>query len=267
MNRTLVRTRPVAVVTGASSGLGVDLADCLARRRYDLVLVARREDRLLEVSERLATEHGVVTQILPVDLAAADGPDRVLHGLEQLNLEPSVLVNNAGLGQWGPYLGLDGERERSQLMVNVVALTRLSRLLLPGMVARGEGRILNVASTAAFFPGPLMTVYYATKAYVLSYSVGLAEELRGSGVSVTCLCLGPIETEFSQLADQNRSKLFQNSSVMDTKVVAEEGVEATLRGELIRTPGVMNKFNALGSRLLPRGFLARVVKSIQGPKS
>jgi hypothetical protein len=267
VSTSVTRPGPVALVTGASAGIGIELAHALAARGHaHLILTARREEKLREVAAELEDRYEVRAHVIPADLARDDGPDRVSAAVEDLGLPVDFLANNAGLGQWGPYLEQGGERESQMIHVNVHALTRLTRLLLPGMVERGRGHILNVASTAAFFPGPLMTVYYATKAYVLSYSVGLAEELRGTGVSVTCLCPGPTESEFTDHADMDASSLFSNSVVMDARPVAEAGVAAALDGEVIRTPGLMNKLNALSSRLFPRGFLARVVKRIQGPR-
>lgn len=255
----------IALVTGASAGIGRALALELARRGWHPVLVARRRERLEELAHQIGADHGVTPRVVDADLAPDDGPDGVVERIREQGLEVGLLVNNAGLGQFGPYTELDGEREQTQVHVNVVALTRLTRLILPGMVERGRGRVLNVASTAAFFPGPLMAVYYASKAYVLSYSVALAEETRGTGVTVTCLCPGPVETEFQAIAGTDHSKLHRNSVVLDVDRVAAEGVEATLAGTALHVPGLANKANAFASRLFPRTFLARAVRLFQAP--
>ena len=252
-----------AVVTGASAGIGRDIARELAARGWDVVLTARSEDRLRELADELRSEHGVEAHIAPADLAAPGGPDQVAAAVEGLGVTPDLLVNNAGFGQYGPYLELEGDTEVDQIMVNVVAPTRLVRLLLPGMVERGRGRILNVASTAAFYPGPLMTVYYATKAYLRSYSDGLAEELRDTGVSVTCLFPGPTESRFQERAGMGRSGLFRFSRVMESAEVARAGVDAALAGRRSHVPGVLNKVSAQAHRLAPRGVAARVVKRVQ----
>ena len=255
--------RGAAVVTGASAGIGRELARELAAEGFDLLLTARTESALRTLADELERDHGVEAHVLPSDLSAPDGPEVVASGVRNLGLECTLLVNNAGIGQWGPYLELDADRERDQLMLNVLALTRLTRLLLPPMVERGRGRIMNVASTAAFFPGPLMTVYYATKAYVLSYSLGLAEELRDSGVTVTCLCPGPTESRFQEAAGMERSGLFDHQPVMTAEEVAHSAVGATLRGKKIHVTGLMNRLTAFSSRLAPRPVAARVVKKIQ----
>lgn len=260
-----VEAGQTAVVTGASAGIGRELARELARRGFDVLLAARSEGALETLARELEEAHEVDAHVVPVDLATAEGPDRVRTRIQELGLRVQVVANNAGFGQFGPYLELDGEAERDQLMLNVVALTRLTRLLLPEMVERGSGHVLNIASTAAFFPGPLMTVYYATKAYVLSYSVGLAEELRDSGVTVTCYCPGPTETLFTERAGMEESNLFKRQVVMEADEVARRGVAAALQGRRVYVPGLMNRLGAFASRLAPRPFAARAVKRIQGP--
>lgn len=259
------RGRRIALVTGASAGIGRALARELAGRGWDPVLVARRRERLEELAGELEREHGATARVVEADLAPDDGPDRVADELGRQGLTVDLLVNNAGLGQFGAYTELDAEREQAQVHVNVVALTRLTRLILPSMVERGRGRVLNVASTAAFFPGPLMAVYYASKAYVLSYSVALSDETRGTGVTVTCLCPGPVETEFQAAAGTDRSKLHRNSVVLDVGRVATEAIDATLAGKAVHVPGVANKVSAFSARLLPRRFLARAVRRVQAP--
>ena len=257
--------RRIALVTGASAGIGRSIARELAARGYAPVLVARRGPRLEELAREVRDTHGVDAWVVEADLSVDEGPDRVVDEVRRLGLDVDLLVNNAGLGQFGDYTKLDPAQEQAQVHVNVVALTRLTKRILPAMVERGRGRVLNVASTAAFFPGPLMAVYYATKAYVLSYSIALADETRGTGVSVTCLCPGPVETEFQAVAGTEYSDLHKNSVVLDVERVAAEGVEAALAGRALHVPGLANKVSAFASRLFPRGFLARAVRRLQAP--
>src|SRR3954449_1502715 len=192
-------TRPVALVTGASAGIGRELCDILAREGHDLVLVARREPELTALAGELKEKYGADARVVIADLSKARAAQGVVKELGP-SAEVDVLVNNAGFGGHGAFVERPRDVELGQIAVNVTALTDLTRLLLPGMVERRRGRILNVASTAAFQPGPFMAVYYATKAYVLSFSQAIAEELSGSGVTVTTLCPGVTETQFQQVA-------------------------------------------------------------------
>ena len=182
--------KETALITGASSGIGLDLARLFAKDGHDVVLVARSEGKLREIAAELERDFGMTAHVIVADLAKPDAPQTLVA---QLPVDVDVLVNNAGFGVLGPFVETDLAKELEMIQVNVVALTHLTKLLLPPMVARRRGRVLNVASTAAFQPGPLMAVYYATKAYVLSFSEAIADELRDSGVTVTALCPGPTE--------------------------------------------------------------------------
>ena len=184
-----------ALITGASSGIGLELARIFASHRHDVVLVARTESKLRELA-RECEASGVRAHVIPADLSKAGAAQTVVDGVAALGLEIDVLVNNAGLGRYGPFIDMAPGSELEMIQVNVVALTELTRRFLPAMVARRRGRILNVASTAAFLPGPLMAVYYATKAYVLSFSEAIANELEGTGVTVTAFCPGPVDSGF-----------------------------------------------------------------------
>src|SRR3954468_23497255 len=229
--------RPLAVVTGASAGIGRELADILAREGHDLVLVARREAELKTLAEELLQRHGAISTVAPVDLSQPDAADQVLAAIGP-EAAVDVLVNNAGFGGHGAFAERPRSDELRMLAVNVVALTDLTRVLLPGMVARGHGRVLNVGSTAAFQPGPFMAVYYATKAYVLSLSQALAEETRGTGVTVTCLCPGVTDTEFHGVAGTDAQPLTSGALSMPARAVAEAGYRAMMRGKLIVVPGL-----------------------------
>lgn len=253
----------LALVTGASSGIGVDLAEVLARDGYDVVLVARTGAKLREVAARLEADHRVKSHILEADLADPDAPESILARLKADHLTPTVLVNNAGFGLYGPFAETDLQREANMLEVNVVALTKLTKLLLPGMLAAKSGYIMNVASTAAFQAGPLMAVYYATKAYVLSFSEALNNELKGSGVSVTTLCPGPTKTRFVENADLQDSKLFKSNTVMDSMDVAKIGYDGLKRRKSVVIPGLRNKVLAFSTRFLPRTLVTNIVRGAQ----
>ena len=252
-----------ALVTGASSGIGRDLAKQLAGGGHDVILVSRRADALELLAAELRREHGVRATVVAADLAEPDAAARVARELDARGIRVDVLVNNAGFGLYGPYLETDGERELEMIRLNVAALTQLTKLLLPPMAARGAGRILNVASTAAFQPGPYMAVYYATKAYVLSYSEALAEELSGTGVTVTCLCPGVTLTGFHATAELQRSRFLQGAVSMDSETVARAGYEGLMRGKRLVIPGVMNRLFTQVVRFAPRRLVTKLVRRIQ----
>ena len=256
--------RPLAIVTGASAGLGLDFARGLAQRGYDVVLAARSTDRLEAIREEIETEAeaGTRAYIAAHDLSTDAGVDRLLEDVGALARPVDLLVNNAGFGLIGPYLDTDPISEAAMIRVNTLALVRLTRALLPGMVARGSGRVLQVASTAAFMPGPLMSTYYATKAFVLSYSDALAEELHGTGVTMTCLCPGPTRTGFQARAGARRAGSFQLGT-MDSAAVARAGLDGALSGRRRVVPGVINKLTTWAPRVFPRNLLAALVGRIQ----
>lgn len=259
------RPRPVALVTGASSGIGRELAAVLAREGHDLVLVARRESELAQLGEQLQSDHGATSRIAPVDLAQPDAAAQVVKALDG-DCDVDVLVNNAGFGGHGAFAETDREHELRMLAVNVVALTDLTKQLLPGMVSRGRGRVLNVASTAAFQPGPFMAVYYASKAYVLSLSEALAEEVRGTGVTVTALCPGVTATEFQKTAGVENIPLTQGAISMSARAVAEAGYRGMRRGRRLVVPGAVNKVGAHAVRFAPKAVILRVVRQVQAQR-
>ena len=255
--------RETVLITGATGGIGEALAKLFASRGYDLVLTARGAEKLGRLAGLLADQHHVRTEILTVDLASPAGPDQVLRQVESKSIDVDVLVNNAGFGTFGPFADADLSAELGQIQVNVTALTHLTKAFLPGMLRRGRGRILNVASTAAFQPGPMMAVYYATKAYVLSFSEALANELQGSGVTVTCLCPGPTRTDFMARAKMGDPAVLARSSVMmDPDDVARKGLDGLLKGKRLVIPGLLNKVLAHSTRLGSRGLNARVVRRV-----
>jgi short-subunit dehydrogenase len=258
--------RPVALVTGASAGIGKELARRFARGGHDLILTARRAGELHALAGELRAA-GVGARVVPADLSDPAAPRRLFDEVAAAGLTVDVLVNNAGFGVYGPFAAADPDRLLAMVRVNVLALTELTRLYIPGMVARGRGRVLNVASTAAFQPGPLMAGYYATKAYVLSLSEALAHELRGTGVTVTCLCPGPTRTEFASAAAAEGSKLFDSPNVADAAPVADAGYRATMRGQRLVIPGLLNRLGAFGARLMPRPLMLRVIERIQSRRA
>jgi uncharacterized protein len=261
-NRSSVKGR--ALVTGASGGIGLELARELARHGHPLVLAARSADKLEALAARLSAEHGVRAVAVRADLAEAAGPERLAAALRERDLDVDVLVNNAGVGMHGLFAAGDAAAQDALLQLNVVSLTRLTRLLLPGMMARRAGRILNVASTAAFVPGPFMAMYYASKAYVLSLSVALANELAGSGVTVTALCPGATRTGFQAAAGVERTRLFRRG-VMEAGPVARAGYAGMMAGKAIVVPGIRNRLLAGSSGLAPRTVTARIARALQDP--
>jgi hypothetical protein len=260
----IVQARKYALVTGASSGIGKELAIVLAREGYALVLVARRTEPMKALAEQLQQAHGIPSVVVGADLGTPEGVRTVVREVTERQLEVEVLVNNAGFGLAGPFLELPNEQQLGMIDLNIRALTGLTRELVPAMVARRRGYVLNVASAAAFQPGPLMAVYYASKAYVLSFSNALHEELRGSGVNVTALCPGFTETEFAARASEHKtSRLFSGPlGRSDVKQVAEAGYRGLKRGRAMVVPGFTNLLGAWLMPLTPLAVKLRVTRHI-----
>ncbi|MGC2140751.1 MAG: SDR family oxidoreductase [Methylovirgula sp.] len=258
----MAETRPTALVTGASSGIGLEICRALAENGFNLVLVARSEAKLAQLARELAAQHAITAEPLVADLAEPSAPQQIYDKLKSAGTRIDALVNNAGFGARGAFASLPLQHQLEMIAVNITALTALTRLFLPDMLTRKQGRILNVASVAGFQPGPNMAVYYASKAYVLLFSEGLAEELAGSGVSLTCLCPGPTKTQFAATADLNKSRLFQLLP-SEAGPVARQGVAAMLAGKRLVIPGVLNKVLAFSGRLTPRFVMPKIVKQLQ----
>lgn len=254
--------KKTALITGASGGLGLEFARIFAREGFDLVLVARSEQKLKELADELKSKHGTQTIVIGKDLAVPGSPDEVYAEVQQKTITVDVLVNNAGFATYGYFVENDLNKELQMMQLNIVTLTHLTRLFLPGMKQRGYGKILNVASTAAFAPGPLMAVYYASKAYVLSFSEAIAAEMRGTGVTVTTLCPGPTESGFQQRAAMQDSKLVQGG-LMSAQTVAQIGYNGLMKGQHMVIPGFMNQVQAFLPRLFPRDMAARMVMNMQ----
>jgi short-subunit dehydrogenase len=233
-----------------------------AAHGHNVVLVARSKERLVPLASELEAAHGIAAWVIPADLAVPTAPTEVYAEVERLGIAVDVLVNNAGFGTNGPFAETELTDELQMLQVNVVALTHLTKLFLREMLARGSGRIMNVASTAAFQPGPYMAVYYATKAYVLSFSEALAAELQGSGVTVTALCPGPTTTEFQQRAQMQDTRLMHSPLLMDAATVARVGYRGLMAGKTIVIPGIANRLLSFSVRLVPRAVVRQVTRRL-----
>ena len=251
-----------ALITGASGGIGYELALLFARDRFDCILVARSRDKLDELAARLESEFRVKTLVVARDLSKPTAVDEIYEEVSAASMSIDVLVNNAGFPVYGRFVDTDWQTELDMLQVNVVALTALTKLFVRGMVERRNGRILNLASTAAFVPGPLMAVYYASKAYVLSFSQALANELQGTGVTVTALAPGPTRTGFQKRGVMEDSRLVRGQ-IADAKSVAAAGYRGMMRGKTIVIPGFSNKLIPWVARVSPRGAVTRVVRRMQ----
>lgn len=256
-----------ALITGASSGIGREFAKLAAKDGRDVVLVARRVERLEELGRELTQRFGVAARAVAADLADPASPARIFRDATDQGSDVDLLVNGAGLGVHGFFAQTSLEKELETVRVNVLALTELTKLFLPGMLGRRRGVIVNVASTAAFQPGPFMAVYYATKAYVLSFTEGLAEELRGTGVTATALCPGPTITEFQERAGMEDTPLFSGALVSDAAFVARKGYEGAMKGRRVVVPGFANRVLSYGARLGPRRLVTRVARKLQEKRS
>lgn len=251
-----------ALITGASSGIGREIAWLAGKDHRDVVLVGRRRERLDLFAGELTSRFGVAAEVVIADLSEPGAPARVFAAAEKRG-PIEVLVNAAGLGVHGFFHETPLAQERETILVNVLALTELTKYCVPGMVERRRGRILNVASTAAFQPGPLMAVYYATKAYVLSFTEALAEELSGTGVTATALCPGPTMTGFQEMAGLADVPMLRGPLVLDVAKVARAGWRGAMRGRRVVVPGIANRVLAAGARLSPRRLTTKIARKLQ----
>lgn len=258
------KTKRTALITGASAGLGKELASLFAADGHDVVLVARSKTKLEELANDLEKSHaGVKAGVITADLGDAAAPAHLEEVLKTRKLDIDFLVNNAGFGSNGRFLDLDLSRELQMLDVNCRALLELTHRFAKPMALRKFGRIMNIASTAGFQPGPFMSTYYATKAFVVNFTEALAFELQGTGVSVTCHCPGATATEFASTAGNDKTKLFKGNSVADAKEVATHAYKAMMSGDVLAIHGAMNWFGAvIGTRLASRGMLTSIAASL-----
>jgi short-subunit dehydrogenase len=253
------------LITGASSGIGLELAHLFARDGYRLVLVARNRTALRELANELQSRYNAEVWISPKDLAHPAAPLELYQELQESGVVLDVLVNNAGFGGEGPFLNTDWSAEAEMLQVNIVALTHLTKLFLPQIRAR-EGKLLNVASTAAFLPGPFMAVYYASKAYVLHFTEAIAEELSGSKTTVTCLCPGPVKTNFQKRAGIADSNLLHGPLLVEVQEVARIAYDGMKKGKRVVIPGWKNRAVVESLRLSPRSVTPKVVRRLHEKK-
>jgi len=250
-----------ALITGASSGIGAELAKLCAADGYNVILVARQQAALEELASTLSETHRIAARVLIADLAEPGAAQTVFENAGAID----ILINNAGFGLRGAYAESDWQRDAQMIQVNMTSLAHLSRLFLPGMIARRSGRILNVASTAAFIPGPFMAMYYASKAFVFSFSLAIANELEGTGVTLTALCPGPTRTNFFKTAGSANTNLLKGAS-MDAAEVAREGYEAMMAGKPEIIAGSRNRWMILSTRLAPRKMLAGIGRRLNSPQ-
>lgn len=257
-------TRPLTLITGASSGIGKSFADRLAREGHDLIIVARRQADLEAHARQLQEAHGGAVHVIPMDLSQASSADALYAEVQERGLAVEGLINNAGVGLHGALEVNDPDALERMVTLNVTVLTKLTRLFLPAMLERRGGVILNVASTAAFQPMPYFAAYAATKAYVLSFSEAIAEEVRDRGVKVVALCPGPTSTEFSESASL-KTKALNYARWMTAEQVVEEGMQAIRRGEVVRIAGAMNALAAKSAPFVPRAILNRITGALFRP--
>ena len=250
-----------ALITGASGGIGLDIAKLLAADGHNLILVARSAEILGGIASELKAKHKIDAIAVPIDLADPAAPEELFQLLQERGIGVDILVNNAGFGTHGLFAESDPAAELQMLQVNIVALAHLTRLFLPYMIANRSGRIMNVASTAAFQPGPFMAGYYASKAFVLSFSEAIASELQGSGVTVTALCPGPTDTGFQKRAGVEATPLFK-SNTMTSEAVARMGYRAMLKGKRVIVTGKKNKLLAFAARLAPRSLVTSIARKL-----
>jgi hypothetical protein len=252
-----------ALITGASGGIGRELALVHARSGGDLVLVARNEEKLSALREEVRKEYGSEALIFAKDLSRPEAAEEIYRHLIEEGTEVDLLINNAGFGGFGFFQETDWDKEAQMIDLNVRGLTHLTKLFLPAMIVRGRGRVLNVASTAAFVPGPLMAVYYATKHYVLSFSEAIANEVSHTGVTVTALCPGPTASGFQAGAEIEESRLVKGKQLPTSREVAEFGYKAMLKGRRVAVHGLGNRLQLFSIRFTPRRLAAAVVRRLQ----
>ncbi len=252
-----------ALITGASNGIGLELAKIHAKNSDNLVLVARSKDKLEELKADLEKQYKVTIYIIAKDLSLPNSAQDIFEEVKKQNITVNYLVNNAGFGDFGMFAETDWKKEEQMINLNIMTLTQFTKLFLQDMIKNGGGKIMNVASTAAFQSGPTMAVYYATKAYVLSFSEAIDNEVRPQGVTVTALCPGATESGFQAVAKMEESKLVKGRKLPTSKEVAEYGYKAMMRGKTVAIHGTMNYILANSVRFMPRAWVVKVTRMIQ----
>jgi short-subunit dehydrogenase len=255
--------KKTALITGASSGIGFELAKIFAREGNDLVLVARNGSKLQELKNSLEKEFSIKAFIISKDLSKIDSAQEVYDEVKNKSIVIDYLINNAGFGDFGMFTDTNWKKEEEMIQLNITTLTQFTKLFLKDMVLQKKGKIMNVASTAAFQPGPTMAVYYATKAYVLHFSEAIDNEVRDKGITVTALCPGATESGFQDAADMNESKLVKGRKLPTSKEVAEYGFKAMMKGKRVAIHGLLNYIMANSIRFTPRTLAVKVVRLIQ----
>lgn len=255
--------KQTALITGASSGIGLELAKLFAQNKQNLILVARSTDKLTQLANELKSKHGIDVHVLSKDLSNYNAAKEIFDFTKQQNITITHLVNNAGFGDFGFFIESNWAKQEQMINLNITALTYLTRLFLPEMKNNKFGKVLNVASTAAFQPGPTMSVYYATKAYVLHFSEAIANELEGTGITVTALCPGATESGFQTLAAMEESKLVKGKKLPTSEEVAKYGYAAMNKGKKVAIHGIMNYIMANSIRFTPRSLVLKVVRAMQ----
>ncbi len=254
------------LITGASFGIGHELAKLFARDGYNLILIARTEEKLNHLAKQLQDQYQINIQVIPKDLSKPESAREIYDQLQKESVQVDILVNNAGFAVYGPFIETDLEQELNMIRLNMMTLTRMAKLFLPGMIERRHGKILNVASAAGFVSGPYAAIYYATKAYVISMSGALSEELRGTGVNVTALCPGPVRTEFFKRAGM-KGTLLQRLFAKNPDVVARVGYRALMKGRRAVIAGLFYKLLIGSTRLIPRTLTTKISKLMLVSKS
>jgi short-subunit dehydrogenase len=253
-----------ALITGASSGIGLEFAHLFAKDHYNLVLVARRENKLKEITQDLVNDYGIKVTNIPMDLVKENASRDLYNMIKEKKITIDVLINNAGYGQHGAFKDTDWKTEQNMILLNITTLTDLTKRFVKDMLKRNEGKILNLSSTAAFYPGPNMAVYYATKAYVQSFTVALSHELKDTGITVSVLSPGPTDTEFQERAGVENAALFSANMglVATAREVAKAGYKGLMNGKTVIIPGVFNKLSAWSSGITPGFISKRLIASL-----
>ncbi|MBI3193511.1 MAG: SDR family oxidoreductase [Ignavibacteriae bacterium] len=250
------------LITGGSCGIGLELARVFALNRHNIILVARNEQRLQTVANELKARYDTECEVMAIDLSLPESAKELYERIHTKHLTVEIVINNAGFGTWGNYWELDEEKERGEMQLNMVTLALLTKYFLREMVVRKSGKILNVASTAAFQPGPMMAIYYATKSFVVSFSEALSKETEGTGVTVATLCPGPTETEFQRHAGMSNMHLLKSIFMMNAHEVAETAYSGLMKGKRMIVPGAMNTIVTCCVRFLPKQFLLSMVHGL-----
>lgn len=252
-----------ALVTGASGGIGCELAKVLAENGHNLIITARRTGQLQQLKQELESEYPVTVHTFPADLSLSDTPAKIYNFISDHDIQVDILINNAGIGDYGFFHQSNWGKQATMIDLNIKSLTHLTHLFLPTMIDRNHGYILNLASTAAFQPGPLMSVYYASKHYVLAFSEAISNELKDTGVSVTVLCPGPTNTGFQETAAMEKSRLLDWFRPVESRKIAEFGYDQMIKGKRVAVQGMSDKIFSVLVRFFPRSLVLHAVRFIQ----